>query len=144
MNQRRYNVFVIEDNPGDIALLKEVFGEAGLDCDIRHFSYGELAMDALWEQAEKGDLPNILFLDLNLRGDDGFSMLRKIKGDERLRTIPVIVMSSSSAPGDVRRAYASYANAYISKPLDLDDFILKIRTVKQFWFDTVQLPELGD
>ena len=140
MNEHPYELMVIEDNPGDVALLKEVFAEADLVCNFRPYGYGELALEALNADLAAHTLPDIIFLDLNLRGDDGFTMLRKLKSNPQTCAIPVIVMSSSSAPEDIQRAYKEHANAYISKPLNFEEFIQKIRTIKEFWFNTAKLP----
>lgn len=144
MSYQKYNIMIIEDNLGDLTLLKEVFKAADLNCGVIHYGYGELALEYLNNCETASKLPNLILLDINLRGEDGFTILNKVKKDERFRQIPVIVMSSSKANLDVARAYELHANAFMCKPINLDDYIRRVRELRDFWFSAVELPSQSE
>ena len=129
------HVLLVEDNPGDVDLIRDAL--RGSDLRISVASDGVVALDRL---RELEDPPNLVFLDLNLPRKDGRAVLREMKGDPRLRRIPVIVLSSSNADRDVRDAYDLQANSFVTKPADLDAFFDAIRGVEQFWCRLAVLP----
>lgn len=127
-------VLIIEDNEADLLLLQEALESAGIH-RIECLHDGEHAIETI-----RVFRPSLIFLDLNLPKKDGFDILTSIKQDETLRKIPFIIYSSSSSKEDVERAYAQYANCYITKPFGLDQVEKVIASIANFWFETVQLP----
>jgi len=136
------DILLVEDNPGDVRLTREAFGEAGIENEIRHVSRGSAALDYLHQREEYADVerPGIVLLDLNLPGMSGIEVLNEVKGSAELRDTPVIVLSSSEDREDVARCYEEYANAYMTKPVDGDEFVDIARSVGNFWIRTVKLP----
>jgi CheY-like chemotaxis protein len=129
----------VEDNPSDVALTRHLFGAVSLPVNLSVAHDGEEAVVLVRGQADGGG-PDLILLDLNLPRMSGLEVLGELKADERLRHIPVIVLTTSSAERDVRSAYSQGANAYVTKPVDLDRFIHVIGAIEQFWLDVVRLP----
>jgi CheY-like chemotaxis protein len=138
---RPIQLLIIEDNPGDVRLLEEAFEELHANIRIRVAKDGAEGIDAIaGANHEKERSPDLILLDLNLPKISGHDVLVKIKSDPRTRHIPVIVLTSSRAESDVRRAYQSHANAYLRKPSTLEGLLNTARDVKNFWMDTATLP----
>jgi CheY-like chemotaxis protein len=141
---RSIEVLLVEDNPGDVRLMREAFWEV----DVRHClhtaSDGVEAIDFLRrrEGYARAPRPDLIVLDLNLPRKDGREVLAEIKADARLRHIPVVVLSSSTAAEDVAGAYDLHANCYVSKPVDFEQFVGVVRSIETFWFNTARLPTL--
>ena len=141
---RSVEVLLVEDNPGDVRLMREAFWEV----DVRHClhtaSDGVEAIDFLRrrEGYARAPRPDLIVLDLNLPRKDGREVLAEIKADARLRHIPVVVLSSSTAAEDVAGAYDLHANCYVSKPVDFEQFVGVVRSIETFWFNTARLPTL--
>jgi CheY-like chemotaxis protein len=141
---RSIEVLLVEDNPGDVRLMREAFWEV----DVRHClhtaSDGVEAIDFLRrrEGYARAPRPDLIVLDLNLPRKDGREVLAEIKQDARLRHIPVVVLSSSAAAEDVAGAYDLHANCYVSKPVDFEQFVRVVRSIETFWFNTARLPTL--
>jgi CheY-like chemotaxis protein len=119
------DVLLVEDDPGDALLAREALIDShgtAVRCHVA--SDGQVATRFLWRQAEfaKAPRPRLILLDLNLGASHGLEILARVKDDEKLRTIPVVVLSSSRHPADIHDSYAHHASAYIVKPLSLDDF----------------------
>jgi len=135
-------ILLVEDNPGDVRLTREAFRDARVSNRLHTVSDGVEALSFLAREGEYRDapLPDLILLDLNLPRKDGREVLAKVKADERLRSIPVVVMTTSKADEDVVRAYGLHANCYIVKPLDFDRFVDVIRTIESFWLCIVRLP----
>lgn len=140
MSKDQYDILMIEDNPGDVTLLQEVFVETGTSCNFKHFAYGENALTYLDNINDANNLPDMILMDINLRGDDGLAILKILKNNPRYFCIPTIIISSSLAKTDIQKSYQNYANAYINKPLDLDVYIQRIRSLKEFWLTVANLP----
>ena len=139
-SDRHLSVLVIEDNPGDVRLLKEAFSELHASLELHVAQDGAQAIEVLF--AEDTPLrPDLVFLDLNLPKVSGHEVLNRLKEDPATKRIPVIILTSSRAEADVRRAYESHANAYIRKPTTLDELITCIRGFKSFWMETARLPK---
>ncbi len=138
---RPVHLLIIEDNPGDVRLLEEAFGElhANLKIHVARDGAEGIALVAGANQS-KEDSPDLILLDLNLPKVSGHDVLIKIKSDPRTRHIPVIILTSSRAESDVRRAYQSHANAYLRKPSTLEGLLATARDVKNFWMETATLP----
>ncbi|HEX8275919.1 MAG TPA: response regulator [Longimicrobiaceae bacterium] len=141
---RSIEVLLVEDNPGDVRLMREAFWEV----DVRHClhtaSDGVEAIDFLRRRDgyARAPRPDLIVLDLNLPRKDGREVLAEIKADARLRHIPVVVLSSSTAAEDVAGAYDLHANCYVSKPVDFEQFVGVVRSIETFWFNTARLPTL--
>jgi two-component system, chemotaxis family, response regulator Rcp1 len=135
-------ILLVEDNPGDARLAQEAIREAEWDNHLNWVSDGTEAMHFLRRQGRYGSAPrpDLILLDLNLPRKDGREVLAEIKADEALRRIPVIVLSTSDADEDVLRAYKLKANSYISKPVQLSDYVRIVKSLREFWFTVVNLP----
>ena len=137
-----FEILMVEDNPGDIVLTQEAFREGRLAHRLSVVEDGEEALRFLRKQGRYQDAPrpDLMLLDLNIPKKDGRELLAEVKNDPSLRHIPVIVLTTSDAEQDVWRAYKLHANCYLTKPLDLDDFLEKIRSIEEFWLTIVRLP----
>jgi CheY-like chemotaxis protein len=135
-------ILLVEDNPGDVRLVQEVFKEFKVRNRLHVAEDGEKAMAFLHRLGEhaRAPQPDLVLLDLNLPRKDGREVLAEIKGDSRLRLIPVVIVTSSQAEADVARSYNLNANCYITKPVDLDQFMLVIRSIENFWLTVVRFP----
>ena len=135
-------ILLVEDNPGDVRLVKEAINDCGQPVELAITRDGEEAMEFLNSLIGRArdDFPTLILLDLNLPRKNGREVLAEIKNDPILRTIPVIVFTASQAESDILAAYDLHANCYITKPIDLDDFLRTIHTIVGFWLDLVQLP----
>lgn len=134
-------MLIIEDNPGDVRLLEEAFRELRADVNIQVAKDGAEALDLVHSPQLRGAKhPDLILLDLNLPKVSGHDVLVKIKTDPKTCRIPVIVLTSSRAEADVRRAYESHANAYLKKPSTLDGLMAAAQDIKNFWMETATLP----
>lgn len=136
-------ILLVEDNPGDVMLIEEALRESGSDANLSVAKDGEEALAYLNRQGEYADahLPDLILLDLNLPKKNGYEVLKRIKSDQRLRHIPVIILTTSEAEKDVIDAYELSANCYITKPADLEGFFSTMRVIQSFWLTTVKLPQ---
>lgn len=136
------DILIVEDNKGDARLIKEVFYENKIFKSLHFVTDGLDAMDFLYTRGKYKDskLPDLIILDLNLPKKDGREVLAEIKSDERLKHIPVVVMTISDADEDILKTYNLHANCYVTKPIDLREFTQVIKTIEKFWFSTVKLP----
>ena len=142
MNSKAIEILLVEDNPGDARLTLEAFKEGKVINNLVVLSNGVEALAYLRRQGAYANstTPDLILLDLNLPKKEGREVLAEIKADERLRLIPVVVLTTSSAPDDVVRAYGNHANCYITKPVDLDQFLRVIQSIESFWLSLVRLP----
>jgi CheY-like chemotaxis protein len=139
-------ILMVEDSPEDYETTIRAFKESGLANPIMHCEDGDEALDFLYSRNEDSEfaktmLPGLILLDLNLPGTDGREVLQKIKTDDRLKKIPVIVLTTSNDERDIERCYEYGANSYVPKPVDLDGFIKSIQRLKDYWFEIVLLPK---
>ena len=136
------NILLVEDNPGDVLLTREAFREGCYFPNLSVVEDGEEALQFLRCSGKYADAerPDLILLDLNLPRKDGREFLAEVKQDPELRLIPVIVLTISEAEQDIRRAYRLHANCYLTKPLEMDTFIKKVRSVEDFWLKIVRLP----
>ena len=116
-------ILLVEDNPGDVRLIKEVFKDAKIYNTMQVAYDGEAAMEILRRNDGNTSFPDLILLDLNLPKKDGREVLREIKGDDYLKCIPVVILTTSNAEEDLIETYKMNANCYITKPVDLDQFI---------------------
>jgi two-component system, chemotaxis family, response regulator Rcp1 len=139
---RPIELFLVEDNPGDVRLAQEIFKEVKVKINLIVAEDGVQAMDYLKKVCADPRLlkPELIILDLNLPKKDGREVLAEIKTNEDLLRIPVIILTSSTSAEDVNKAYGEHANCYIAKPVDLDEFARIIKILEEFWFKTVILP----
>ena len=135
-------ILLVEDNKGDVGLIEEVFEEAKIRNSLHVAEDGEEAMLYLHGEGEfiGSPRPDIIILDLNLPKKDGREVLREIKKDSNLKNILVVVLTTSSAEKDILGAYGLHANAYITKPLDFDQFMNVVGSIEKFWLEVVKLP----
>ena len=140
--KRRNEILLVEDNAGDVRLLQEAFKEGGLDCKLHIARDGIQAMDFLSQKGEysKSPRPTLVLLDLNLPRKSGRHVLMEMKQAASLCSIPVLVMSTSSSPDDIREAYCLQANCYIVKPEDMDALVRFAQMLESFWLRLVALP----
>lgn len=136
------DILLIEDNPGDVRLMREALLANGTATRLLVVEDGDAALKFLGREGQYANAsrPDLIFLDLNLPRKDGREVLAHIKADPLLRTIPVVVLTTSEAERDIQQAYALHANCYIRKPNDLDEYLSVIRTCEHFWFHIVKLP----
>jgi chemotaxis family two-component system response regulator Rcp1 len=139
---RAVEILLVEDNPADVRLTLEVFKDSRIANHISVVTDGEEALLYLRKKGKFADepRPDLILLDLNLPKKDGREVLSEIKTDAELKTIPVIVLTTSDADQDVLKAYDSGVNSYITKPVDLDQFIRICHSIVDFWLMIVKLP----
>jgi len=135
-------ILLVEDNPGDVRLSQEAWKEARIRNRLHVAEDGVEAMAFLRREGRYADAvrPHLILLDLNLPRKDGREVLADIKKDPKLKHIPVVILSTSKAEQDILTTYDLHANCYISKPLDMDQFVRVVRAIEEFWLATVTLP----
>lgn len=135
-------ILLVEDNPGDVRLTMEASKENKMYNNINVVKDGVEALTFLRKEGKYSNAPrpDIILLDLNLPRKDGRQVLEEIKNDENLKRIPVIVLTTSQAEEDILRAYGLNANCYITKPVDLNQFIKVVKSIEDFWLSIVKLP----
>jgi chemotaxis family two-component system response regulator Rcp1 len=137
-------ILLVEDNPGDARLAKEALKECRIKNNLHLVEDGEMALDFLYRRGEylSAPQPELVLLDLNLPKISGHQVLAEIKTDNTLKRIPVVVLSISRAEKDIEESYNLNANCYVTKPLDLNEFIKVFETIQNFWLKTVRLPNI--
>ncbi len=135
-------ILLVEDNPGDVRLTQEALNHVKFANKIHVVWNGEEAMAFLRREGEFADAPrpDLILLDLNLPRKDGRDVLAEIKADDDLRRIPVVILTTSSAEEDILKTYDLYANCYVTKPVDLEQFIKVLKAIDEFWLSIVKLP----
>ncbi|MFZ0488963.1 MAG: response regulator [Salegentibacter sp.] len=136
------NILLVEDNEGDILLTVEALQDGKIANEIHVARDGREAINFLRRKGkfQYSQRPDLILLDINLPKLNGHELLDKIKQDEELKAIPVIILSTSSLEDEILRCYNSYANCYITKPVDINNFDQVLRRIKDFWTSTVELP----
>ena len=139
---RPVEILLVEDNPGDAELTAEALRHGKVYNQMQVVEDGEAALAFLRHEGKYPDVPrpDVILLDLNLPRKDGREVLAEIKADDELKQIPVIVLTTSEAEEDILRAYNLAVNCYITKPVDLDQFIKVVKAIEDFWFTVVKLP----
>ena len=135
------SVLLVEDDPGDVVLIEEAFEHNKVRNRLKIVGDGVEAMDYL--RADGSERPDLVLLDLNLPRKDGREVLAEIKSDPALRSIPVVVLTTSKAEEDILRSYDLHANAYVTKPVDFHRFIEVVRQIDEFFVTVVKLPGHG-
>ena len=139
---RPIEILLVEDNPGDVRLTEEALKEGKVLNTLHITKDGVEAMAFLHREAQYTDAPrpDLILLDLNLPKKDGREVLAEIKTDDELKRIPVVILTTSSAEEDIIKTYNFHANCYITKPVDLEQFINVVKSIKSFWVNVVKLP----
>jgi CheY-like chemotaxis protein len=135
-------VLLVEDSPGDVRLTREALKDAKVHISLHIATDGIEAMAFLERTGShvNAPRPDLILLDLNLPKKDGREVLKEIKESPSLRTIPVVILTTSSSDADVLQSYQLHANCYISKPVDLDGFLKVVQSIDNFWLSVVKLP----
>ncbi|MGZ4513281.1 MAG: response regulator [Mycobacterium sp.] len=141
---RAIEILLVEDDPGDELITREAFEHNKLKNNLHVAHDGEEGLDFLYKRGEFAGAPrpDLILLDLNLPKYDGRQLLEKVKSDPDLSRIPIVVLTTSSAEEDILRSYELHANAYVTKPVDLDQFINAVRQIDEFFIQVVRLPSL--
>lgn len=137
-------ILLIEDSPADVRLTREALKDARVSNHVSVAVDGVDALDLLFRRGKHASapFPDLILLDLNLPRKDGLQVLQEIKQNDRLRQIPVVVLTTSHADQDILRSYQLSANAYVSKPVDLEQFLEVVRSIEGFWLQVVKLTRL--
>jgi two-component system response regulator len=140
--RKPFHILLVEDSPADVLLTKEALSDSKLLVELHVTENGMQAMEFLRHNGaySEAPTPDLVLLDLNLPLKDGREVLAEVKADPHLRSIPVVVLTTSQAEEDVLRAYGLHANCYITKPVDFESFVNVVRSIQQFWFSIVTLP----
>jgi chemotaxis family two-component system response regulator Rcp1 len=135
-------ILMVEDNPGDVRLAQEALKDSKVPNTLQVVEDGVAALDFLYRRSGYGEAPrpDLILLDLNLPKKNGREVLEEIKQDAQLKTIPVVILTTSQAEADVLHAYSLHANCYITKPVDFIQFTRIVRTIEEFWLSIVTLP----
>ncbi len=141
-NMQGIEILLVEDNPGDVRLTREALKDGKI---VNNLHVAEDGVDALAFLRREGKYhnavrPELILLDLNLPKKDGREVLAEIKADKELKRIPVVILTSSAAEQDIVKSYNLHANCYVTKPVDLDQFINVVKSIEHFWLTVVKLP----
>ena len=145
--RRPARILLVEDNPADARLTREMLRESKIRNDLEVATDAEEAERILGlagEEATEEHRPDLVLLDINLPGKSGHELLVEIKAHPELRRIPVVILTSSEAEEDIEKSYDRYANAYVTKPVDLEEISKVVRAIDDFWFEVVRLPREGE
>jgi len=142
MSARPIELLFVEDNPGDVRLTQEALEEKKVRINVHVVWDGVEALDYLRREGEYADAvrPDVILLDLNLPKKDGREVLAEIKADTKLKSIPVVILTTSKAEEDIIKTYNLHANCFVTKPTDLDQFVKVVQSIEDFWFTIVKLP----
>ncbi|WP_259782961.1 response regulator [Aestuariispira ectoiniformans] len=137
------DVLLVDDNPADVELVQETLKECKFACNLHTAGDGVDALDFLFcrNGYQTAVRPDLILLDLNMPRKDGREVLAELKSDPILKVVPVVIMTSSEAEEDVLRSYELHANAYVTKPVDLESFTKIVQALEDFWFTVVKLPK---
>lgn len=142
MKEKEIHILLVEDNEGDIVLTKEALDEGKIKNSISVVRDGWEAVQFLEKKEgyENTEEPDLVLLDINLPKMNGHKVLKHIKGTDHLKHIPVVMLTTSSDEVDIIKSYQNFSNCYITKPVDINNFIEVISTIEDFWISIVQLP----
>jgi two-component system, chemotaxis family, response regulator Rcp1 len=141
-NATAIEILLVEDSPGDVRLTREAFKDAKVHINLHVASDGSKAMAFLKREGEYANVPrpDLVLLDLNLPKKDGREVLEEIKESPTLKSIPVVILTTSSSEADILRSYRLHANCYITKPVGLEGFLTVVKSIDNFWLSVVKLP----
>jgi len=137
---RSINILLVEDNEGDILLTTEAFEESRIVNNIKAIRDGKEAINFFESVIKKEDIPDLVLLDVNLPKVSGHDVLTYIKNNEKYLSIPVIMLTTSSSERDILQSYKNHVNCYITKPIDVGDFMKAIAKIEDFWINIVTIP----
>lgn len=142
-HSQTFDILLVEDDPGDAGLTKAALAQARILCKLHHVTDGMEAMAFLRRQGihVNAPMPHLVLLDLNMPRMGGREVLAAMRGDEALHKIPVVVLTTSDIEADIETSYELGANSFITKPVDIDQFIDAIKAVGDYWFSIVRLPQ---
>ena len=142
---RPISIMLVEDNPGDAELILDFLEQCKVKNEVQWLQDGEAAMAFLHREGEYANkpMPDLILLDLNLPRKDGREVLSDIKGDPKLKHIPVVILTSSKSEEDIVRSYQLQANCDITKPVDIEQFVNVVRAIDELWLTVVRLPTNG-
>lgn len=137
------HILLVEDNEGDILLTTEALEECKILNTVNVVRNGKLALEYIYKKGDYTDVnrPDLILLDINLPFKNGIEILEIIKNDDSTKSIPVVMLTTSSSETDILKSYTNHANAYITKPVDVHDFLNAITSIENFWLNIVQLPQ---
>jgi CheY-like chemotaxis protein len=138
---KNVNILLVEDNEGDILLTVEALEEGRIANVISVARDGQEALEKLEVSFQKGQLPDLILLDINLPKLNGHEVLEQLKQNEHFKHVPVIILSTSSSEMDILKSYKNHANCFITKPVEIDEFVKAIESIEDFWFSIVKLPK---
>ena len=135
-------ILLVEDNPGDAELARQAMKDSKIRNNLHHVEDGDAALQFLRRLPpyENAPRPGLILLDLNLPGRDGREVLEEIKTDPSLKSIPVVILTTSSSDADILKSYELHANCFITKPIDFNQFVQVTRSIENFWLSIVMLP----
>jgi two-component system, chemotaxis family, response regulator Rcp1 len=139
--KKNFDILIVEDNPADVYLIRECMSDKGIIPHLHIVNDGDEALRFLERKAPFADkpMPKLVILDLNLPKISGFQVLEFIKKDNRFKSIPVIILSTSSSSNDIAQSYSLNANCYVVKPKDLEDFSRIVSSIEDFWMETAEV-----
>ncbi|MFC4721723.1 response regulator [Geojedonia litorea] len=142
MNIKSAHILLVEDSEGDILLTTEALEDSKIINKISIVRNGEEALNYVFKKGdyEHVELPDLILLDINLPLKNGHEVLQAIKANDAVKHIPIIMLTTSSSEVDVRRSYKEHANCYITKPVDVNEFIKAVTSIEDFWLNLVKLP----
>ncbi|QDT53383.1 Response regulator rcp1 [Caulifigura coniformis] len=142
---RPFDVLLVEDSPSDAELTRKAFQRQRVDMRLHHVWDGIECLNFLGrvDPFKEAPRPDLILLDLNMPRMDGREVLRKVKGDQELCPIPIVVLTTGGERSDILEAYREHANAYVIKPVDLERFFSLVGNIRNFWMQTVELPNRG-
>ena len=145
MSLKPFTLLLVDDNPADVKLMEDTICRWETPCEIHTVGDGESALNFLYQSKgrQHAPRPHLIFLDLGTPKLDGFDLLRTVKEDSALRAIPIVVFAGDRAPAQVQQAYDLRANAYVAKPMNLDEYLQVLNATGEYWLKIVSLPHKG-
>lgn len=136
------HILLVEDNDGDVLLTVEALEDRKIINKVSVVRNGKDALDFVFKRGQYADAetPDLILLDVNLLLKNGHEVLQTIKSDQLTQHIPIIMLTTSSAESDIKKAYQQHANCYITKPIEVEDFLAAVTSIEEFWFQLVRLP----
>jgi two-component system, chemotaxis family, response regulator Rcp1 len=139
--KRPFEILIVEDNPADVRLVREALAESGFNTQLTVVNDGGIAAQKIREAGASHHRPDLILLDLHIDKISGLEVLEEVKQDKNIWSIPIVMFSTSGEPEDIAASYRGHANAYVQKPIELDDFMDAVNKIESFWIATVLLPE---
>ncbi|TVR73672.1 MAG: response regulator [Sphaerobacteraceae bacterium] len=141
VRKRPFEILIVEDNPADVRLVREALTESGFNTQLTVVNDGATAFEEIRKAGRSHHRPDLILMDLHIDQTSGLDVLAETKQDAGVGSIPIVMFSTSGEPEDIAASYREHANAYVQKPMDLDDFLNAVSQIESFWIATVLLPE---